>query len=352
MEMKRKGWNDRQESGQALLFVAVALVGLLAMLGLVLDGGNIYRQRRAMQNAADAGALAGARIMAFDGTMPEAEAEARDYAEERNGALSSDVSFDMEVRKITVVAHTTTDMTFARVIGLRDVDVSAKASASYASLMLGGDAGPGVLAPIALRACPAGEQCWDYVDDPTQPGDAEPTTIWDDDTYEGPWDAYNVAGNNRGWLNLDCRGYPAEGQTLPEGVPRCATAGASLLTEWMLNGYPDPVSFDSYLWIRGDNGVKARPVAITEARIGTYMAIPIFDDVPAGSPGGPGEAIQALYPGDTYYHIVDLACFYVTGVQATGNPKGLTGLFTTGCAFAGSPGEGWDSAVRTVFLTE
>jgi uncharacterized membrane protein len=75
--------NRRQrsnESGQALVVFIVFIFGLIATMGLVLDGGNIYLQRRGMQNAADAGALAGAQVLALGGTTAEAEAVARNRA--------------------------------------------------------------------------------------------------------------------------------------------------------------------------------------------------------------------------------------------------------------------------------
>ena len=53
----------KHESGQILVFVVLFMIGLFAMLALVLDGGNTYAKRRAAQNAADAGALAGARTL-------------------------------------------------------------------------------------------------------------------------------------------------------------------------------------------------------------------------------------------------------------------------------------------------
>jgi Flp pilus assembly protein TadG len=50
----------RGQRGQALILVAVAVLVLTAILALALDGGRIYLDRRQLQDAADAGALAGA----------------------------------------------------------------------------------------------------------------------------------------------------------------------------------------------------------------------------------------------------------------------------------------------------
>src|SRR5438067_8065181 len=59
----------RAHRGQALVFLALATLILMGAMGLALDGGYNYAQRRQMQNAADAAALAGARMVARnDGT--------------------------------------------------------------------------------------------------------------------------------------------------------------------------------------------------------------------------------------------------------------------------------------------
>ena len=49
--------------GQILVLFAISSMALLALVGLVLDGGNLYVQRRAAQDAADAAALAGTRTL-------------------------------------------------------------------------------------------------------------------------------------------------------------------------------------------------------------------------------------------------------------------------------------------------
>ena len=50
------------ERGQALIVVALALVGLFGMAGLVIDGGNAFQDRQQAQNAADAAAPAVMRV--------------------------------------------------------------------------------------------------------------------------------------------------------------------------------------------------------------------------------------------------------------------------------------------------
>ena len=57
MHIRRLG---RGEDGQMLVIFAICLVAIIAMTGLVIDGGLTYVQRREQQNVADAAALAGA----------------------------------------------------------------------------------------------------------------------------------------------------------------------------------------------------------------------------------------------------------------------------------------------------
>src|SRR5215467_5821525 len=51
----------RAERGQALVIVALLMTVLIALMGLVIDSGYAYSERRQIQNAADSAALNGAR---------------------------------------------------------------------------------------------------------------------------------------------------------------------------------------------------------------------------------------------------------------------------------------------------
>lgn len=55
---------SRHEAGQALVMMAVALVAIIAGLGLIIDGGNAWAQQRITQNGNDAAAEAGAVVLA------------------------------------------------------------------------------------------------------------------------------------------------------------------------------------------------------------------------------------------------------------------------------------------------
>jgi Flp pilus assembly protein TadG len=55
--------NRRRRSGQAIVIMALAMVAICGMLALAIDAGRLYFQRRLMQDAVDAGALAGAQSL-------------------------------------------------------------------------------------------------------------------------------------------------------------------------------------------------------------------------------------------------------------------------------------------------
>jgi hypothetical protein len=59
MTGNRKQRRRSAQSGQAIVLMAVAMVGILAFVGLAIDGGRYFEQRRTSQNASDMAALAG-----------------------------------------------------------------------------------------------------------------------------------------------------------------------------------------------------------------------------------------------------------------------------------------------------
>ena len=74
----RRATSRRRAQGQVLVIFAMALVGIMAAAGLAFDIGRFYSEKRFLQNAADAGALAVANALIRGETTTDAEAEGRD----------------------------------------------------------------------------------------------------------------------------------------------------------------------------------------------------------------------------------------------------------------------------------
>src|SRR5260370_34672403 len=64
---------NRRQTGQALVIRALAMVAICGMLALAIDAGRLYFQRRLMQDAVDAGALAGAQSLVASNGYPNGQ---------------------------------------------------------------------------------------------------------------------------------------------------------------------------------------------------------------------------------------------------------------------------------------
>lgn len=71
---------SRYQSGQAIVLVALLMMGLLAVAGLALDAGGLYFLNRNAQNAADAAAVAGAYSLCTNGDVASIQHAALDAA--------------------------------------------------------------------------------------------------------------------------------------------------------------------------------------------------------------------------------------------------------------------------------
>ncbi len=124
------------ERGQAIILIVFAIIGLIGMAALVIDGGNAYLERRKTQNAADAAALAGALARIEGGSWREAAlASALDNGYDNNGIsntvelntppVSGPYSNDPEYLQVIVTSHL--DTFFGPVVGIRRITVSSQA---------------------------------------------------------------------------------------------------------------------------------------------------------------------------------------------------------------------------------
>lgn len=139
--LRTRGWQDSQ--GQILVIFALALVAMVAMVGLVLDGGSAFAQRRSEQNAADLAALAAANDLIVNqgsadwvGTA-NAIARQNGYEDGKNGATVTvtcrncpgdvlDPSY--EGVQVTVDITGRHANAFASVVGMSNWDVSVTAT--------------------------------------------------------------------------------------------------------------------------------------------------------------------------------------------------------------------------------
>ena len=75
---RRRARPERGPQGQVLVIFALSLVALMGIAGLAFDVGRFYSEKRFLQNAADAGALAVANALIRGESQTDAQAEGRD----------------------------------------------------------------------------------------------------------------------------------------------------------------------------------------------------------------------------------------------------------------------------------
>ncbi|MCY4640868.1 MAG: pilus assembly protein TadG-related protein [Chloroflexi bacterium] len=125
------------ERGAAMVLVALWLVALVSVSGLVADGGTLLAERRALQNAADAAAAAGAmqldesRYRASGGSDVSLDGAAARRAAE--GYLAAEGGLTYTVRasgaRVEVEVARRAPTVFLRVVRIDHVTIRARASA-------------------------------------------------------------------------------------------------------------------------------------------------------------------------------------------------------------------------------
>ncbi len=151
------------ERGQAIVLIAFAIVGLVAITGLAIDGGFAFSDRRHAQNAADASSLAGAlaKINALED--PDETEDPDTLATLAALNIAAAHGFDNDIITNTVTVHippvdgpyagnssfvqviiqTSRDTFFAKVVGVDQthnrVEAVAKAKESVSGALYGGN---------------------------------------------------------------------------------------------------------------------------------------------------------------------------------------------------------------------
>ncbi len=94
----RVGAGVVEETGQAMVLMAIFMLAMLMIVGLAIDAGQLYVARRTAQEAADAAAFGGAVVLYQTGSTASAVTEARNDAA-RNGYTNG-------VNDVTVTVNT------------------------------------------------------------------------------------------------------------------------------------------------------------------------------------------------------------------------------------------------------
>ena len=166
---------EGRERGQVMVLFLLGLVAIIAMVGLVLDGGSVFAQRRDQQTAADLAAMAGAAAylnsygseadrVAHAESVATSVANANGYVEGTDGV---DIAFAMHTGPFFTDAVVNLgkphNNNFAAILGMPtwDVGVTATARASWQAngargpmpLMFNAEAFPGALCNDAVETC-------------------------------------------------------------------------------------------------------------------------------------------------------------------------------------------------------
>ncbi|MGJ9384758.1 pilus assembly protein TadG-related protein [Salipaludibacillus sp. CF4.18] len=141
MELMRKMTKD--EDGNALILLTFGLAAMIAILGLVIDGGHLYMSKSHLQKTANAAALSGAQEIV---NSEAAVNEVVDYILASHGEQAS--LFDSSIendRKLTVDLEKPVPVFFSSLFGVDSVPVKARASAQINPM----DAAKGVV-PLGI----------------------------------------------------------------------------------------------------------------------------------------------------------------------------------------------------------
>ncbi|WP_233713745.1 TadE/TadG family type IV pilus assembly protein [Lederbergia citri] len=118
----------KKENGNVLILTAVALIALLAITGLVIDGGIMYMQKSHLQKTANAAALSGAQEL-----TNQDERVRQVVSDILRSHGESDAMNQLEINsreKVKVQLSKPVKLAFSSLFGINTVEVKAEATAS------------------------------------------------------------------------------------------------------------------------------------------------------------------------------------------------------------------------------
>ena len=307
----------RTERGAVGVFTAILMATLLGMLGLAVDVGAMYDERRQLSNGADAAVLAIAEDCALGVAScdtPTATLTARSFASANasdGAAFIENISLDTAAKTVRVETSTLDPEGnrifapfFAQVLGWNGSTIYASASALW-----GYPASMRNVLPLIISKC--------EVDKYAAGGYA--TLLFHDGNSTEECNAQ--AGHD-----MDGDGFLAGGfGWLSSGGTNCTTSDTPL----MIN-----------TWESADPGSSpssgCTPLDLSRL-VGTKVPLPIFDDIIGVGAGGSYRILGfTLFEIDGY----NFGGQYKSGnpLPCSGDERCVSGRFTTGTVHDGVPG--------------
>jgi hypothetical protein len=304
----------KNERGQAIVLVTIAMAVLIGMSALVLDLGIDFRTKRRLQATADAAALAGAQEL--PGNPGAASSTASSYGEQNGGDIES-ISIESTFSPndtISVRAKKTEPGIFSRILGVTstEIDAGAKARTDIPQSVLH-------VAPMVVHCNhPLIKKC---------NGSSNLPQFGVETTLE--YDPMGAPGAF-GMLNLSDKG---------------GTPGTSEQADWIRQGWTKYMDVNRNY--KSNPGAKFSSEEIQGAfdfRMGDdpVLLFPVFERLT-----GTGSNAD--------YYIIGWIGFHLTSYEVRGNNAILTGYFTTyiaqGVLASGGPGSN-NYGVKSIQLIE
>lgn len=395
-----------KEKGAVAVIVAIVMVALVGMSALVVDVGLVYQERRQTQTAADAGATAAAQELAQGGSQSAATTVANQYVTANTNVTPSEIVVTFpDSNKAQVDVKTDRQAMFSRIFGFQQLRVGAGATARFGaasttigvvpfmvpyqtvdehtgsdnlgSFELGSDRPAASFRKTSTTEgstitynityvntdshdqdvqirdpLPSGTR---YIDGSASEGDPfhdDDEVSWSKTLAPGKeWDVSFSVNKTQGSVARNtayaCGSTGPEESALENDESQRGffwladfsggSAGTSDYEDWIINGYQQDVSVDE---VANGTGMRAALKDALEQRMENdpSIIVPLYDYTEGnGSQGS--------------YHIKGFAKFVITDFKLTGNPKTISGYFTTGTVVGGSSsGNALDYGISTTGL--
>lgn len=272
--MRRTASRGRASDGQIIVIFALGLVAMIAMVGLVLDGGSTYAQRRGQQNAADLAALAGANqyLLTADETLAAATARSvaaqNGYVHDPATSKTVDVTLVGNGTRFKVDVSSPHRNNFTGVVGMTAWQVSTTATVEVGIPDTTTNGAP-FLFNEGIFTEPGGTPLAKYSDknNPFTFGDGNGDVPNDPDDIA--WTCYGTCGN------------------VDSNTVRSMIDGTSPISTQL-----DPtVDFNVYVGQQNNGNHATLFGAVDDLLSGTDVAVPIVDD-------------NGLFQGWAMFHVV------------------------------------------------